>query len=462
VAGERVLIVDDEKGIRSTLAAILGDEGYRPISVASGPEALVRIGEEVPDLVFLDIWLPGVDGIDTLAEIKRQWPELPVIMMSGHGTIETAVKATKLGAYDFIEKPLSLEKTLLIIDRALEYARLEHENRLLRERIERALEIIGTSAAIMELRRQIATAAPSNGRVLIFGENGSGKELVARAVHALSGRHERSFVEVNCAAIPDELIESELFGHEKGAFTGAIARRRGKFELADGGTLFLDEIGDMSLRTQAKVLRVLEEQTVERIGGREPIRVDVRVIAASNRPLADLIGQGQFRDDLFYRLNVIPIEVPPLRRRKEDIPLLVEHFFKTFSAEYGKRPKSLSGDAMVYVMAYDWPGNVRELRNMVERLVIMTPRDTITPEDLPPPLRPQEVAVGDGSPQSLREAREAFERAFILAELRGNEWNITRTAKALGIGRVNLWRKLKAYGITPPRKSEDAAASADV
>ncbi|MBI4012065.1 MAG: sigma-54-dependent Fis family transcriptional regulator [Candidatus Rokubacteria bacterium] len=458
MAGERILIVDDEKSIRTTLAAILNDEGYRPVAVGSGPEALARVGEEVPDLVILDIWLPDMDGIDTLAELKRQWPELPVIMVSGHGTIETAVKATKLGAYDYIEKPLSLENTLLVIDRALEHARLERENRLLKERIERAHQIIGTSPATNELRRQIATAAPTNGRVLIIGENGAGKELVARAVHALSVRRDRPFVEVNCAAIPDELIESELFGHEKGAFTGAVARRRGKFELADGGTLFLDEIGDMSLRTQAKVLRALEEQTVERIGGHEPIRVDVRVIAASNQSLSDLIAQGRFREDLFYRLNVIPIEVPALRRRKEDIPLLVDHFFKTFSAEYGKRPKTLSGDAMVHVMAYDWPGNVRELRNMVERLVIMTAGDTITPEDLPPPLRPRAfVALDAGNPQSLREARDAFERAFILAELRANGWNITRTSKQLGIGRVNLWRKLKAYGVTPPRKGDDAA-----
>jgi two-component system nitrogen regulation response regulator NtrX len=458
MAGERILIVDDEKGIRTTLSGILSDEGYRPVAVGSGPEALARIGEEVPDLVVLDIWLPDLDGIDTLAEIKRQWPELPVVMVSGHGTIETAVKATKLGAYDFVEKPLSLEKTLLVIDRALEHARLEQENRLLRERIERAHEIIGTSPAIIELRRQIGTAAPTNGRVLIFGENGAGKELVARAVHLLSARRDRPFVEVNCAAIPDELIESELFGHEKGAFTGAVARRRGRFELAHDGTLFLDEIGDMSLRTQAKVLRALEEQTIERIGGHEPIRVDVRVIAASNKHLEDLIAQERFREDLFYRLNVIPIEVPPLRRRTEDIPLLVDHFVKTFSAEYGKRPKTISGEAMVYFMAYDWPGNVRELKNMVERLVIMSPDDVITPEDLPPPLRPREVVpAGDGGPRSLREAREAFERAYIVGELRANAWNITRTAKALGIGRVNLWRKLRAYGVAPPRRGEGRA-----
>ncbi|MGH7319567.1 MAG: sigma-54-dependent transcriptional regulator [Candidatus Rokuibacteriota bacterium] len=459
MAGERILIVDDEKGIRATLAAILNDEGYRPLAVGSGHEALARVGEEVPDLVILDIWLPETDGIDTLAELKRQWPELPVIMISGHGTIETAVKATKLGSYDFIEKPLSLEKTLHVIDRALEHARLEQENKLLRERFERAHEIIGTSPVITELRRQISTAAPTNGRVLIFGENGSGKELVARAVHTLSVRRDRHFVEVNCAAIPDDLIESELFGHEKGAFTGAVARRRGKFELADGGTLFLDEIGDMSLRTQAKVLRALEEQTIERIGGHEPIRVDVRVLAASNKALDDLIAQGRFREDLFYRLNVIPIEVPPLRRRAEDVPLLVDYFLKTFSAEYGKRLKALSGEAMGYFMAYEWPGNVRELKNMVERLVIMTAADVITPDDLPPPLRPREVVPVGAGARSLREAREAFERAYIAAELRANEWNITRTSKALGIGRVNLWRKLKAYGISPPRKSEESARS---
>jgi two-component system, NtrC family, nitrogen regulation response regulator NtrX len=462
VAGERVLIVDDEKGIRSTLGAILGDEGYRPLAVSSGAEALARIGEEVPELVILDIWLPEMDGIETLAELKRQWPELPVIMISGHGTIETAVKATKLGAYDFVEKPLSLDKTLLVIDRALEHARLERENRQLRERIERAHEIIGTSPPIMDLRRQISVAAPTNGRVLVMGENGAGKELVARAVHALSARRQRPFVEVNCAAIPDELIESELFGHERGAFTGAIARRRGKFELADGGTLFLDEIGDMSLRTQAKVLRALEEQTVERIGGHEPIRVDVRVIAASNQPLPELIASGRFRADLFHRLNVIPIEVPPLRRRREDVPLLVEHFIKTFSAEYGKRPKTLTGEAMGYFMAYDWPGNVRELRNVVERLVIMTPDDLIAPAHLPAPLRTGEpVALDEGGQQSLREARETFERAYILGELRAHGWNITQTAKGLGIGRVNLWRKLKAYGISVPRRGEETDAPDD-
>src|SRR5213594_2593370 len=400
MAGEHILIVDDEPGIQATLRGVLEDEGYRVTAVGSGADALRVVADESPDLTFLDIWMERMDGLETLAEIKRTRPDAIVVMISGHGTIETAVKATKLGAYDFIEKPLSLEKTLLIVTRALEHARLARENAALRESLAGRAEIIGESEPVRRLREQIVTAAPTTGRVLIRGENGSGKELVARAVHARSARREQPFVEVNCAAIPDELIESELFGHEKGAFTGAIARRRGKFELADGGTLFLDEIGDMSVRTQAKVLRALEEQTVERIGGHEPIRVDVRVIAASNQPLPERIAEGRFRADLFHRLNVIPIEVPPLRRRRGDVPLLVEHFAKTFSAEYGRRPKALTGEAMGYFMAYDWPGNVRELRNMVERLAIMTSDDLITPEHLPAPLRTGEVvALADGGQQ---------------------------------------------------------------
>src|SRR5947207_6107094 len=324
-----------------------------------------------------------MDGLETLAELKRVRPDAVVVMISGHGTIETAVKATKLGAYDFIEKPLSLEKMLLTVTRALEHARLARENAVLRESLAERTEIIGESAPIRRLREQIATAAPTTGRVLIRGSNGSGKELVARAIHARSARRERPFVEVNCAAIPEELIESELFGHEKGAFTGALARRRGKFELADGGTLFLDEIGDMSLKTQAKVLRALEEQAFERVGGKDTIQVDVRVIAASNRDLEALIRAGRFREDLYYRLNVIPIEVPALRTRKDDITKLVDHFVAVFCAENGKRPKTMSGEALGYFLAYDWPGNVRELRNMVERLVIMAPGDLIGADDLP-------------------------------------------------------------------------------
>jgi two-component system nitrogen regulation response regulator NtrX len=453
MAGEHILIVDDEPAIQKALRDVLEDEGYRVGAVGNGPEALKVIADEAPDLVFLDIWMPRMDGLETLAELKRLRPEATVVMISGHGTIETAVKATRLGAWDFIEKPLSLEKTLVTVSRALEHGRLERENAALREQLERRTEIIGDTAPMRTLREQIATAAPSNGRVLIHGENGSGKELVARAIHTLSARAEQPFVEVNCAAIPEELIESELFGHERGAFTHAVARRRGKFEAANGGTLFLDEIGDMSLKTQAKVLRALEEQAFERVGGRETLKVDVRVIAASNRDVVSLIAQGAFREDLFYRLNVIPIEVPPLRARKEDVPALVEHFVRVFCAENGKRLKVVAPAALTYFMTYDWPGNVRELRNMVERLVIMVPGDTIGADELPPPLRPKadaaSPAAGDGKP--LKEARESFERAYILAELRAQEWNMTRTAERLGIERSHLYRKIRAYGITPPK-----------
>src|SRR3989449_8858338 len=418
MAGERILIVDDEPAIRSTLRDVLEDEGYRVSAVGNGADALRFFADELPELTFLDIWMDRMDGLETLAEIKRARPEAVVVIISGHGTIETAVKATRLGAYDFVEKPLSLEKILMTVSRALEHARLERENAALRASLEQRTEIIGESAEIRALRDQIATAAPTNGRVLIHGENGSGKELVARAIHALSARREASFVEVNCAAIPEELIESELFGHERGAFTGALNRRRGKFETADGGTLFLDEIGDMSVKTQAKVLRALEEQVVRGGGGREPLKVDVRVIAASNRDLPSLIATGTFREDLFYRLSVIPIEVPPLRTRKEDVPALVEHFIRVFCAGNGKRLKTVAPAALTYFMTYDWPGNVRELRNMVERLVIMVQGDTIGPEELPPPLRAktEPPAVAGGKP--LKEARDNFERAYILAELR--------------------------------------------
>jgi two-component system nitrogen regulation response regulator NtrX len=453
VPGEHILIVDDEPAIQKALRDVLEDEGYRVRAVGSGADALKAVTDEAPDLVFLDIWMPRMDGLEALAELRRLRPEAPVVMISGHGTIETAVKATRLGAYDFIEKPLSLEKTLLTVTRALEHGRLERENTALRAQLGERTEIIGDSEPMRALRDQIGTAAPSNGRVLIHGENGSGKELVARAIHAQSARRLRPFVEVNCAAIPEDLIESELFGHERGAFTHALARRRGKFEVADGGTLFLDEIGDMSLKTQAKVLRALEEQAFERVGGRERLRVDVRVIAASNRDLPMLIGQGAFREDLFYRLNVIPIEVPPLRARKEDVPSLVDHFVRAACADNGKRLKTVAPGALTYFMTYDWPGNVRELRNMVERLVIMVPADAIGAEDLPPPLRARgetaAAAPGDGKP--LKEARDGFERAYILAELRAQDWNMTRTAERLGIERSHLYRKIRAYGITPPK-----------
>jgi two-component system nitrogen regulation response regulator NtrX len=452
VPSGHLLIVDDEVSIQAALRGVLEDEGYRVTTVGRGTDALKLVVDDLPDLVFLDIWMDGLDGLETLAELKRLRPEATVVMISGHATIETAVRATRLGAYDFVEKPLSLEKTLVVVARALEHGRLERENVALRAALAQRTEIIGESAVIRRLCDQIATAAPTNGRVLIRGENGSGKELVARAIHARSARADRAFVEINCAAIPEELIESELFGHEKGAFTGALARRRGRFELADGGTLFLDEIGDMTLKTQAKVLRALEEQAFERVGGRDTVRVDVRLIAASNRDLQALIAHGQFRDDLYYRLNVIPIEVPPLRAGKEDIPLLVDHFLAVFCAENAKHPKTLSAEAIAYFLAYDWPGNVRELRNMVERLVIMTPSEIIGPDDLPAPLRPGEAgpAAAVGA-RTLREARDGFERAYILAELRTQGWNMTRTAERLGIERSHLYRKIKTYRITPPK-----------
>jgi two-component system nitrogen regulation response regulator NtrX len=455
---EEILVVDDEKNIRGSLEGILRDEGYRVRAVATAEELLKQVGQALPDLVILDVWLPGMDGLQALEELKRLYAELPVIMISGHSTVEAAVKATKLGAYDFIEKPLSLEKTVLAVRNALDRQRLELENRVLRQTLEERYEIVGESPAIQALRVQIQSAAPSHGRVLIRGESGTGKELIARAIHRQSLRKDKPFVEVNCAAIPDELIESELFGHEKGAFTGATTKRRGKFELGDGGTIFLDEVGDMSLKTQAKVLRVLQEQTFERVGGTEIIMVDVRVIAASNKLLEEEIQKGNFREDLFYRLNVIPFEVPPLRERAEDIPLLANYFLLLFSQEYGKRKKTLSRAAMDLLLQHPWPGNVRELRNVMERMVIMVPGDTIQDTDVAPSLRVRPGLASETVVEAdvlwdgpLRDARERFERQYILRRLKDAHWNITRTAERLGIERSNLHRKMKAYGIEPPR-----------
>jgi len=448
----RILIVDDEESIRRSLAGILSDEGFETDSIADGEKALtaLREGEQAPDLVLLDIAMPGRDGVEILAEIRQAWPALPVVMMSGHGTIETAVRATQLGAFDFIEKPLSIEKLLLTLRHALDRSRLESENRQLRAESIRAHEILGRSPPIKKLKQQIQVAAPTNGWVLITGENGTGKEMVAKQIHLQSKRAEKPFVEVNCAAIPEELIESELFGHEKGAFTGAIAQKRGKFELANEGTIFLDEIGDMSLRTQAKILRILQEHTFERVGGTDTIDVDVRVIAASNKSLEQEIQEGHFREDLYYRLNVIPFHVPALRERREDLPILAKAFLEEFCAESGARRKQIAPRAMSRLQSYGWPGNVRELRNLMERLVLMTPGPKIRAEDLPQDLGDREQRE-DVEGITLGEARKDFERDFLIARLRENDWNISRTAEGIGIARESLSRKVRSLEIKVPR-----------
>lgn len=445
-----ILIVDDETNIRLSLEGILQDEGFRPIFAAGGEEALEKIREDNPDLVLLDIWMPGIDGLETLKRAKEQWPDLLVVMMSGHGTIETAVKALKLGAYDFIEKPLALEKVLTCVHNALKMGDLLEENRSLKARFVKDIQMIGESAPIKLLKQQISIAAPTNGWVLITGENGTGKELVARAIHNLSHRRDKPFIEVNCAAIPEELIESELFGHEKGSFTGATALRKGKFDLAHEGTLFLDEIGDMSLKTQAKVLRILQERKFERVGGSRTIEVDVRVIAATNKNLEEEITQGAFREDLFYRLNVLPFHVPSLRERKEDIPALARHFLEHFCLQESREIKTLTDEVVSALKNYNWPGNVRELKNLIERLVIMTPGHEISLGHLPAHLTRQNGSglrknVFDAA--NFREAKEEFERDFILQKLEENDWNISRTAEIIDLERSNLHRKIKSYGI---------------
>lgn len=452
----QILIVDDEDRIRQSLAGILKDEGYEVLQAKDGAQALKLIETDSPDLILLDIWMPGIDGMETLEKIKAQNPQLPVIMISGHGNIELAVKATKLGAFDFIEKPLSLEKVLLTIQNALAFSKLEQENLALRQAVQKKSEIIGQSPEIKQLREQIRIVAPTNGWVLITGENGTGKELVAQAIHRLSQRSSKPFVEVNCAAIPEELIESELFGHEKGAFTGALTKRRGKFDLANEGTIFLDEIADMSLKTQAKILRILQEQKFERVGGSELIFVDVRVIAATNRDLKEEIQKGRFREDLYYRLNVIPLTVPPLRERKSDIPILVDHFIREFCIEYHKELKRMSPEALELLTQYNWPGNVRELKNVVERMVIMVPGTTIEAKDVPPPIREQPKPTGEFSffqYNLLKEARREFEKRFILKKLMENNENISQTAEVIGIERSNLHRKIKNYGIELKKES---------
>jgi len=446
-----IMVVDDEKDIRQSLEGVLKDEGFQVHLAEDGAGALRLLEERAIDIILLDIWMPGMDGLEVLEKIKERERELPVVMISGHGTIDTAVKATKLGAYDFIEKPLSLDKVILILNHALDQRSLSEENRALREEIAKDYAIIGKNRAIETLRVEINRVAPTNSWVLITGENGTGKELVARNIHAFSGRSSKPFVEVNCAAIPDELIESELFGHEKGAFTGAVSSKKGKFDMADGGTILLDEIGDMSLKTQAKVLRILQEQRFERVGGTATIEVDVRVIAATNKELEKEIKTGNFREDLYYRLNVIPFHILPLRERKDDIPLFVDHYLKKFSQEIGGVEKSIDKDALACLVHYPWPGNIRELKNLMERLFIMSPKPEIVVADIPSPIRegrrgaqplPSMVSTG-----TLREARREFEKTFLLHKLEEHDGNISRTAETIGIERSHLYRKMRAYGI---------------
>ena len=451
-----VLVVDDEAGLRSVLASALRGAGWRVDAVVSGEDCLERTARRTYDVILLDVRLPGLDGLAALEALREQGVESHVIVMSGHGNVESAVRAIKMGAFDFIEKPFPLDKAVLVTRNALRQRRLEEENRELRAHVDRRSALVGESPAIARLRKQIDVAAPTDGRVLIVGANGTGKELVARSVHARSRRAAGPFIEMNCAAIPEELIESELFGHARGAFTGAVGSRTGKFRAADGGTLFLDEVGDMTLRTQAKMLRVLEEQVVEPLGGDTGTRVDVRVIAATNKDLAAAIENGTFRDDLFFRLDVIRIRVPPLTERREDIPLLAAHFMRTLARRYGQRIKTLDASARTLLHTHHWPGNVRELRNVIERLAIMVPGDVVTARDLG-------FLVGDaagraaapGDLRPLHEARDRFERDYIVQALAAHAGNVSRTAEALRVERSNLHRKMRAFGITSPRRAKE-------
>jgi len=444
---ESILIVDDERGIRESLSAVLRDEGFTPDAVASGEEGLKAIARRAYGCILLDVWLPGISGLETLQQMREMNCDAAVVIISGHGNVETAVRATKLGAFDFIEKPLSIEKTMLTVRNALRQRQLELVNQELSAELKQEYEMIGESVAMRALRKQIAVVAPTDGRVLISGESGAGKELVARAIHAQSRRAGAPFIEVNSAAIPEELIESELFGHVKGAFTGATAAKKGKFELADGATLFLDEVSDMSANVQAKVLRVLEEQRFEPVGSNTPINVDVRVIAATNKRLDEEIEKGTFRSDLYFRLNVIPFEVPPLRERMEDVPLLVEHFNQRFAAAYGKKPKKFETNAIEAMQSYSWPGNVRELRNTIERIVIMHTNHRVGLKDLP--------AFGEAEPPassyrfpSFKEASDAYHREFIQRKLDEADGNVARAAELMGIDRSHLYRRMRALGIS--------------
>jgi len=448
----KVLIIDDEEAIRASLKMIFEYEGYECVLAANADAGLKIAARESPDLIFLDIKMPQMDGMEVLKRLKAEGEEAPVVILSGHGNVKTAVEATKLGAFDFIEKPPESERLVLVARNALEQGRLRKKVAGFKENEVGRYRMVGVSGALDQVRESVVRAAPTNATVLIIGESGVGKELVARAIHRNSLRKDEEFVQVNCAAIPEELIESELFGHEKGSFTGATEKQIGKFELAHKGTIFLDEVGDMSLRTQAKVLRVLQEGEVERIGSQKTIQVDVRVIAATNKDLEDAIEKGDFREDLYFRLSVIPVRVPPLRERTEDIPPLVEHFLAQFSAENNIRRKTVSPEAMQALKRHPWRGNVRELKNTIERLIIMVPQDEIGPEHLADVLRrPPEGSAAAGAaepPGSLKDFKESAERAFLVQKLRESRWNISATAAAIGTPRSNLYKKLEHYAIS--------------
>jgi two-component system nitrogen regulation response regulator NtrX len=451
-----LLIVDDEPSILQSLGGLLSDEGFEVTTAVNGYEALKTIDEESPDLVLLDIWMPGIDGIETLKEIKKENPNIQVIIITGHGTIETAVKATKLGAFDLIEKPLSIDKVIVAINNALNFRRLEEENKYLRKKTLEKNSINGNSLKTIELKNNITKAAPTDTWILIIGENGTGKELVARMIHHLSPRADQPLIDVSCAAIPENLIESDLFGHEKGAFPGAASRKIGKFEMASNGTIFLDEIGDMSLKTQAKILRVLQEQKIQRVGGSRTISVDVRVIAASNKNLEEEIEKGRFREDLFYRLNVLPINVPPLRQRIDDIPVLVETFLEDFAIQNRDRRKKITSDALGILGKYTWPGNVRELKNLVERLAILVDADAIDSRDIPDAYNPEANSENDLTEyqflnfDTFKKARSAFEQAFITRKLIQHRNNVTKTAEAIGVGRSFLHKRMKSFKDSRP------------
>jgi two-component system nitrogen regulation response regulator NtrX len=451
----RILVIDDESAIRDTMRMIIEYEGYDCVTAGSGSEGLTAAERESPDMVFLDIKMPGMDGLETLSRLRGMNDALPVVIVSAHGTASSALEAGRLGAFRFIEKPLSKDYVLDAIREGLELGSLKRENRQMRTALESRHSLVGNSPALGRIFDQVKRAAPTNATVLILGESGAGKELVARAIHRASLRAKERFVQVNCAAIPEELIESELFGHERGAFTGATEKQVGKFEMADKGTIFLDEVGDMSAKTQAKVLRVLQEGEVERLGSSKTIKVDVRVIAATNKDLEEEIAQGRFREDLYFRLSVIPVSVPPLRERLDDIPALVQHFAGLFARDNNRRPAKFSPAALDAFRQARWRGNIRELRNVVDRLLIMTDRDVIEAEDVrqvvrvdggPGAVKP--ATPGGPRPATLREFKEWSERAFLVDRLREHEWNISKTAEVIDTPRSNLYKKLEQYGIT--------------